>query len=266
MYQEPPIEPSVFSKLIAIWGVVVVIIIGTALVAGGQVYWWQKAVVHQEQQKLQQQIRDLKNEIQVLKSNLPLENSTNKGIQKTKLTVGHFKAIHYETKLQNELGGREKRIIVLLSNDNLESLAQYVHPEKGLRFTMDSEVNTKTDIVFSKDKLIDFFRSHRLYNWGYDEENGMPVRLNPTDYYQNFVYDAPYADTREISYLDATSIGFATSNCFEVYPRSIVVEYRVSEAGSPEKVGANWRSIRLVFEKYRKTWFLTGIIHEQWML
>ena len=55
MKQEPSIEPSGSSKLIAIWGVILVIIVGTALIAGGEVYWWQKAVARQEQQKLQQQ-------------------------------------------------------------------------------------------------------------------------------------------------------------------------------------------------------------------
>ncbi len=263
MYQEPSIEPTVFSKLIAIWGVVLVIIIGTALVAGGQVYWWQKAVARQEQQKLEQQIRDLKNEIRVLKTNPTVEND---GIPKTKLPGGLIKTINNEAKLQSELGGRDRKIIALLSNGNVESLAQYVHPEQGLRFSMSSGVNPKKDIVFSKEELIHFFRSHRLYNWGYDEENGMPIHLNTSDYYQNYVYDAPYADTREISYHDDANVGFPTSNCFEVYPHSIVAEYRVSEAGAKENNDVNWRSIRLVFQKYQKAWLLTGIIHEQWML
>ncbi len=262
MYQEPQLGPGVFSKLLAIWGIVLVIIIGTALVTGGQVYWWQKAVARQEQQNLKQQIRDLRNEIQVLKSNRPL----NQGIQEGKLSVTAPKAVHEEIKLQKELEGREKKVIALLSREDMESLARYVHPEKGLRFSMSSEVNTRKDQVFSKKELIHFFRAYPSYTWGYDEENGMPLRLKASDYYRNYVYDAPYADTGEISYHDAMNAGFATGNYFEAYPHSIVVEYRVSETGTTDKVGANWRSIRLVFEKYQKTWFLTGIIHELWTL
>jgi hypothetical protein len=262
MYQEPQLGPGVFSKLLAIWGIVLVIIIGTALVTGGQVYWWQKAVARQEQQNLKQQIRDLKNEIQVLKSNRPL----NQGIQKVKLPAAVPKAVPEEIKLQKELEGREKKVIVLLSRGDMESLARYVHPENGLRFSMSSEVNTRKDQVFSKKELIRFFRAYPSYTWGYAEENGMPLRLKTSDYYWKYVYDAPYADTGEISYQDAMNAGFGAGNCFEAYPHSIVVEYRVSETGTTDKVGANWRSIRLVFEKHQKTWFLTGIIHELWTL
>ncbi len=133
MYQEPQLGPSVFSKLLAIWGIVLVIIIGTALVAGGQVYWWQKAVARQEQQNLKQQIRDLKNEIQVLKSNHPL-NQVNQGIQEAKLSAAVPKAVHEEIKLQKKLEGREKKVIVLLSRGDMESLARYVHPERDCVF------------------------------------------------------------------------------------------------------------------------------------
>ena len=267
MKQEPSIEPSGSSKLIAIWGVILVIIVGTALIAGGEVYWWQKAVARQEQQKLQQQIRDLKNEIQVLRTNSPVDT---KEIQKAKVTARPGKKLNNETVLENELQGRGKKIIRLLSKGDLKSLARYVHPVEGLRFSMSPAVNTKKDMVFSRSELLHFFSYFRLYTWGYDEENGTPVRLNSLDYYQNYVYDAPYADTHVITYHDASNPGFTTSNCFEVYPHAIVVEYRVS-GGSKENNDANWRSIYLVFEKYQsgrkdQSWFLTGIIHEEWTL
>lgn len=267
MKHEPSIEPSFFSKLVAIWGVILVIIIGTAMIAGGQVYWWQKAVARQEQQKLQQQIRDLQNEIQVLRTSASVDN---KEIQKAKVAARPGKQLNNETTLENELRGRGGKVIRLLSKGDFKSLARYVHPVEGLRFSMSTAVDSKKDMVFSRSELLHFFSYFRLYTWGYDEENGTPVRLNSLDYYQSYVYDAPYADTREVSYHDAFDPGFTTSNCFEVYPHAIVVEYRVSEEGSKDNNNANWRSIYLVFEKYQsgrdQSWLLSGIIHEEWTL
>jgi hypothetical protein len=264
MNEETPIGPSVFSKLLAIWVVILVIIIATAIVAGGQVYWWQKAVAQKEQQKLGQQIVDLQNEIKVLKTNGVIDP---KPVSKAQPPAKLVKSGKNQVKFKEELAGRESKVITLLENSNMEDLAKYVHPEFGLRFSPSSYVDLKKDLVFSRAEIIKFFHHHLQYTWGYNEENGLPIRFTPSDYYQNYVYDRAYADTHEINYNQTTRPEFTTSNCFEVYPHAIIVEYWVHESGSKEeKSSINWRSLRLVFEIDGKTWYLVGIIHDQWML
>jgi flagellar basal body-associated protein FliL len=266
MNQETPVEPSTFSKLLAIWIVVVVIIIATAVVAGGQVYWWQKAVAQKEKQQLLQQIVNLQKEIQVLKTNQNIISNNNKPGRQVALAAQTTKINRAEKFCQAQLAGRERTVINLLQNGDLEQLAKYVHPKLGLHFSPFAFVDLKKDRVFSRKGLAEFFNDHHQYTWGYNEENGLSIHLTTADYYRAFVWDRAYADTGEISYSQNNSREFTTSNCFEVYPQAIIVEYRVSEFASKGKPDTNWRSIRLVFIAYNKNWYLVNIIHDQWTL
>jgi hypothetical protein len=263
MNRETPVEPYVFSKLLAIWVVIIVTIIATALFVGGQVYWWQKSVAKKEQKQLQQKIIDLQNEVKVLKNN---NFNVPKTVQQKSTNLKTSKSAKDQKSFKDQLAGIEKLAITLLQNGDLERLAKYINPEKGLRFSPFAYVDLKKDLVFSCTQINNFFRSHHQYTWGYNEENGLPIRLSSTDFYKMYVYDSPYADTNEISYYQNSSPEFNTSNCFEVYPHAIIVEYRVNEVNSRDNPNTNWRSIRLVFEKEGKGWYLVGIIHDQWIL
>jgi len=54
-------------------------------------------------------------------------------------------------------------------------------------------------------------------------------------------------------------------NQFEVYENPIIVEYYFP--GFKAKFGGmDWKSLRLVFEKYKDNWKLRGIIHNQWTI
>jgi hypothetical protein len=263
MNQEAPVESSVFSKLLAIWGVIVVLIFATAIFVGGQVYWWQKAEAKKEQQQLQQQIIDLKNEIRVLKNNIAVSAAV---VKKAGPASKLAKSAKKDKLFKDQLAGADQTVITLLHNGDLERLAEYIHPKLGLRFSPFAYVDLKKDLVFSSAELTKNFRTHHEFIWGYDDSNGLPIRLNIADYYKMYVYDRPYADTNEISYTQAISSEFTTSNCFEAYPHAIIVEYRVSELNSKESSNTNWQSIRLAFEKEGNRWYLAGIIHDQWML
>jgi hypothetical protein len=260
--QEPQIEPSAFSKLLAIWIVVVVVVIATAVIAGGQVYWWQRSVAKKDRQDLQLQIINLQNEIKVLKANI--ENGP-QNINK-KLPLATVRSDKKEKSFKDQLAGREEAVISILQNGNLEQLAKYVHPEKGIRLSPFAYVDLKKDQLFFSEQLPKFLLNQKQYIWGYNEDNGLPIRMNPSEYYKTFIYDKAYADSNEISYNQTNNQEFTTSNCFEIYPQAIIVEYRITESNPKETDNTSWRSLRLVFEAKGQVWFLVGIIHDQWML
>jgi Membrane-bound metallopeptidase len=263
MNRQSPVEPWIFSKIVTIWSVILGIIVVTAVFVGGQVYWWQKAEAQKEQQQLQKQIHDLQYEIRALKnSNTAGENTTKKVAANPRST----KTKKNDQFFADQLGGAEKNVIAILRSGDMEPLARYVHPKRGIRFSPFAYVDLKKDLVFSSTEVAGFLHNHQKYTWGYNEENGLPIRLSLYDFYRTYIYDRPYADTNEVNYGQTTSSEFTTSNCFEIYPEAIIVEYRVSEIKSKENSDTNWRSIRLVFEKAQKKWYLTGIIHDQWLL
>ncbi len=54
-----------------------------------------------------------------------------------------------------------------------------------------------------------------------------------------------------------------SNNNFEIYSNAIIVEFHFSGFDSKYE-GMDWESLRLVFEEKDGTWYLIGIIHDQW--
>ncbi|MGB4440375.1 MAG: hypothetical protein WBJ13_14380, partial [Sedimentibacter sp.] len=64
---------------------------------------------------------------------------------------------------------------------------------------------------------------------------------------------------------EVLSSGNMAENQYEVYENAIVVEYYFP-GFNPDFGGADWKSLRLVFEEYEGAWKLVGIIHNQWTI
>ncbi|MEJ6949499.1 BsuPI-related putative proteinase inhibitor [Natronospora cellulosivora (SeqCode)] len=157
------------------------------------------------------------------------------------------------------------KVIKAIHNKDFERIAEYVHPEKGLRFTPYTYVNIERDIVFSKEEVANFFEDQNRYLWGYYDGKGNEIKLTPKEYYDEFIYSADFIDAEEIGYNEVLSSGNMLENQFDVYDKPIVVEYYFS-GFDPDFDGMDWRSLRLVFEEYRGKWKLVGIIHNQWTI
>ncbi len=250
------IEISSFSKILSIWLIIIIVIIISGVAVGGQVYLWQQSVIKKERTRLERQIAKLKQEIKVLKSNK----------QKMPVNIAEIKLDKKSESLQELLAGREKAAISFLKAGDMERLAKLVHPDKGLRLAPFAYIDPEKNQLFSSRQVQHFFESRKRLIWGYSDEDGMPVKLNPEEYYNTYIYDRAYADTREITYNQADNSSFITGNYFEVYPQAIIVEYRVTDNRSKDTQNSNWSSIKLIFEEKKNLWYLVGINHEQWML
>lgn len=156
-------------------------------------------------------------------------------------------------------------IIQALSAKDAERIAEYVHPEKGVRFTPYTYVNKKKDIVFARDDVRNFFADQNHYLWGCYDGTGDEINLTPEEYYNEFIYSADFINAVEIGYNEVLSSGNMLENQFAVYENPLVVEYYFP-GFNPDFMGMDWRSLRLVFEEYEEDWKLTGIIHNQWTI
>jgi len=156
-------------------------------------------------------------------------------------------------------------VIHAISIKDSETIADFVHPIKGVRFTPYTYVSLKSDVVFNKDKIKNFFKDESVYLWGYYDGTGDEIRLTPGDYYEKFIYSVDFINAKEIGYNEVLSNGNMLENQFEVYDNAIVAEYYFP-GFNPEYAGMDWKSLRLVFEKYENDWKLVGIIHNQWTI
>jgi hypothetical protein len=72
-------------------------------------------------------------------------------------------------------------------------------------------------------------------------------------------------NAKEVGYNKIFGKGNTTNNSFQVYKDSIIVEYHFS-GFKPEYRGIDWKSLRVAFEKEKDTWYIVGIIHDQWTI
>lgn len=156
-------------------------------------------------------------------------------------------------------------VMKALKNSDMESLAAWVHPDKGVRFSPYAYVDPKKDLVFTREKLEGGMKDNTKYEWREFAGSGELIELTFAEYFKQFVYDADFAGDAEIALNKGLGQGTTVNNINEVYPKEThdFVEYHI-DGIDPSVEGMDWRSLRLVFEKMGEDRALVGIVHDQW--
>lgn len=157
-----------------------------------------------------------------------------------------------------------ERIIHALAEKDLETIAAFVHPEQGVRFSPYTYVE-ETHQVFMPAELSGLAGSQQIYLWGSYDGTGDPIELTFDDYFQSFVYSADFANPEAMAVNEELGYSSMINNIADFYPGSVFVEYHFS--GFEEQyAGMDWVSLRLVFIQEEGIWFLVGIVHDQWTI
>lgn len=159
---------------------------------------------------------------------------------------------------------RARQIVLALRARDMRRLAQFVHPERGVRFSPYAFIEPGTHLVFTCAQLRNLITSRRRYVWGSYDGSGDDIRLTFRQYYNAFVYDKDFARVSEVLYNVQRMRGSSLDNLREVYPREIFVEYYYP--GTSARGEMDWASLRLVFAEHRGGWYLVGIVHDQWTI
>jgi hypothetical protein len=170
-----------------------------------------------------------------------------------------------QNKKVTDLEDAANQVIEILKNKDLEQLAEFVHPNKGVRISPYGYVNVQNDIVLKPMDLNGKFDDDTVYLWGSYDGSGEPIELTFGEYYDKFVYDKDFANSEKFILNEILGTGNTLININEVYPNAEFAEYHFS-GFNPEYEGMDWVSLRLVFEKYNDGWVLVGIIHDQWTI
>ena len=156
-------------------------------------------------------------------------------------------------------------VMKALKNGNMSTIAAWAHPKKGVRFSPYGYVDTKTDLVFTRDELEGLMENSKKYVWRTFAGSGDLIELTYSDYHKQFVYDADFIGDAEIAVNKVLGESTTLNNLNEVYPEDShdFVEYHI-DGIDPAVEGMDWSSLRLVFEKIGEDHALVGIIHDQW--
>ena len=164
---------------------------------------------------------------------------------------------------QTVIESNANAVLEALKDQDMTALASYVHPQKGLRFTPYTYIDLENHQYFNADEIEGLLQNITVYTWGTYEGSGEPIDLTFAQYYDTFIYDQDFLTAPEVVYNEILQRGSAINNITEAYPEGVSVEYHFP--GFDEQYGgADWESLKLVFEKDGISWYLVGIIHEAW--
>jgi hypothetical protein len=157
---------------------------------------------------------------------------------------------------------RASRVVQTLKNQDMLALSSFVHPVDGVRFSPYAYAQD-SDQVFFAEQVAGIMADSRVYDWGRYAGTGEPIVLSFPEYYSKFIYDVDYANAPQVSLNHRLNNGNSIDNSAEFYPGAMIVEYYFP-GFDPQYGGMDWRSLRLVFSEVDGTWYLVGIIHDEW--
>lgn len=167
---------------------------------------------------------------------------------------------------QRVIAGRAKSLMQALKAGNIAKFSTFVHPQKGVRFSPYASVLVDQDRVLKKNQLLQTWASTRRYRWGEYDGSGDPIRLTFKKYHRRFIFDHDFTHAESVTYNPASMSQGNTPNTIQaVYPKAIAVGYHFS-GFDPKFSGMDWSSLWLVFEKKGSTWYLVGIVHDEWTI
>jgi hypothetical protein len=147
-------------------------------------------------------------------------------------------------------------VVAALKAKDLNKLAGFVHPTKGVRFSPFGYIGSK-DLVFKANELKTLLKSKKIYRWGTYDESEKPIRMTFAKYYKDFVYDYNFAKPDKINYNLKQNNGIMINNIGEFYPKGVEVEYYIQPTRD-----RMYGSLRLVYEKQGTKWYLVGIVRD----
>lgn len=154
----------------------------------------------------------------------------------------------------------------LLEARDFAGLAELVQPDEGVRFSPYAYVEPAEHVTLSREDLLEAAEGAALERtWGHFDGTGEPIELGFREYFDRFVYDAPYLEEGLVAVDERQGHGNTLDNTGEVYPESRIVEYHLP-GRDPRYGGMDWRSLRLVFEQRKGRWYLMGVVHDEWTI
>ncbi|MEP6795877.1 MAG: hypothetical protein ABJB16_16235 [Saprospiraceae bacterium] len=158
-----------------------------------------------------------------------------------------------------------KQVLTAIKNKDYTTLASYIHPVSGIRFSPYAYIDTVRDITLKSEKFPEEVSKHDVLIWGNYDGSGDTIRLSIDNYFKKFVYDHDFLNAEKTSLNKITGKGNSTNNLEEVYSGCVFTESYFS--GFDKKFeGMDWESLRLVYKKYGARYFLVGIVHDQWTI
>ncbi len=172
-----------------------------------------------------------------------------------------------QTKVDKDLIKYSQQVIHAIKELKTEELANYISPVEGVRLSPYGYIDKKNDIILSKAELNELWTTSSKIKkkWGSYDGSGEPIKMTIKEYFKRFVYDVDFEKAPNISTNACLGGGNSQNNISEVYDGCEYVEYYF-EGFDQKYEGMDWKALRLVYKKQEGSYFLVGIVHDEWTI
>lgn len=155
-------------------------------------------------------------------------------------------------------------ILPLLQTKDFATLASFIDPQAGLRFSPQLFIHTDTDLVFTKEEVAKFATDNAIYTWGTHAAKGDLLELSIVDYWNEYVVPVKPDQQWQMLPEGQKSPSIAIDNFGDVYPKGSYIDF--IKPGTEEFGNLDWQLLRLAFEQADdRAYYLAGIIHDNWV-
>jgi hypothetical protein len=154
-------------------------------------------------------------------------------------------------------------ILQSLKNKDYKTFASWIHPEKGIRFSMYAFVDLKEDKHFSKADFEKYQPTKTLFTWGAEDGSGDPYKATINDYLGKWVFSRDFTASK-YTLNTFTGGGNSMNNLKEIYPKADFTENYLK--GTEKYGGMDWKTVRFVFEEYQDQYYLVAVVNDQWTI
>jgi hypothetical protein len=154
-------------------------------------------------------------------------------------------------------------VLKTLKSKDYKRFAEFIHPEKGVRFSMYAFVDPKEDKQFSKPDFEKYQPTKTLFTWGTMDGSGDLYKATIDDYFVKWIYSKDFV-TGQFSLNKFQGSGNSLNNLKEIYPKADFTENFIK--GSKANAEMDWKCLRLVFEELQGKYYLVAVINDQWTI
>lgn len=164
---------------------------------------------------------------------------------------------------QQNLKQLNDQILQILKQGNHRELANFIHPRKGVRFSMYAYIEPAKDKVFTREDFIKYINTNVKFTWGQKDGTGEIYQTTLKNYLEEWVYSRDFSKS-DYSENEMKGKGNTINNLKEIYPNADFTENYIN--GSEQYSFMDWNSLRFVFEKLGNKYYLTAVVNDQWTI
>ena len=145
-----------------------------------------------------------------------------------------------------------------------DALSRVAHPELGVLFSPQATIAESANKRFSAEEIASFGADTNVYVWGVYSASGEPIEMTPTEYFARFVFSKDFTSAPFVGINRVIRSGNALENIYDVFPDMQFVEFNMPGGEQDPADDFGWCTLRLGFEEYNGSLWLSAIIHSEW--